>query len=58
MWHCPFKFGFDYFVALDEKGVITKSAHKKEDLSEFKKVEKRKYAGCPAFSLDDDSDLL
>tara|TARA_R110000824_G_scaffold244366_6_gene433131 strand:+ start:1280 stop:2338 length:1059 start_codon:yes stop_codon:yes gene_type:complete len=58
MWHCPFKFGFDYFVALDEKGVITKSAHKKEDLSEFKKVEKRKYAGCPAFNLDDDSDLL
>ena len=29
MWHCPFKFGFDYFVALDEKEVIIKSAHKR-----------------------------
>jgi len=64
MWHCPFKFGFDYFHLLKEDGSFLKSSYKKEDLEVLlqegkgSRIEEKKYKGCPAFSFDKPMDLL
>jgi len=64
MWHCPFKFPFSYFTLLDEEGNFMKSSYEQSDLQELlddgkgSSIEKRKYAGCPAFSFDKTEDLL
>ena len=54
MWHCPFKFDFEYYVIINEKGDIVKSAFEREDLpsslAEGQIVEKRDYKGCPRYS--------
>ena len=49
MWHCPFKFDFDYYALVDEDGVRMKTAFKENDLtiSEGQKIIKLKYDGCP-----------
>lgn len=53
MWHCPFKFDFDYYVLIDEKNEIIKSSYEENDLKnslkENLKIEKRFYEGCPKF---------
>lgn len=40
MWHCSFKFDFEYYVLLDKENKIIKSYFKEEDIklpsSEFK----------------------
>jgi len=51
MWHCAFKFPYDYFVLLDEKGKQVKSAFSISDFGAIKQgytIDKREYAGCPA----------
>lgn len=50
MWHCPFKFGFDYFSLENEKGETVKSSHN-DDLKpkSGEKVVKKTYDGCPKF---------
>lgn len=52
VWGCPFKFAFDYFALLDEKGKVLKTAFNKKELlaAENQKIKKLKYAGCPAFN--------
>lgn len=54
MWHCPFKWGFDYFVVLNKEGKILKSYNEADfDPSVVEKsqtFEKRHYLGCPAFN--------
>ena len=53
MWHCSFKFGFDYWALKDADGLIKKSAHidDKEELISLKQegdtLEKLSYKGCP-----------
>jgi hypothetical protein len=64
MWHCPFKFGFDYYHLLGEDEKFIKSSYEKEELQKMIedgvgiKIEKKKYKGCPAFSFDNTMDLL
>jgi len=52
MWHCPFKFDFEYYVLIDKDNRVIKSAFKEKDIqstdSELK-IEKRQYEGCPKF---------
>ena len=53
MWHCSFKFAFDYWALKDADGVIKKSVHidNKEELISLKQegdiLEKLSYKGCP-----------
>lgn len=51
MWHCSFKFPFDYHVLLDENGKQLKISKEKSELGKPKsgqKIELRHYGGCPA----------
>ena len=52
MWHCEYKFSFDYYVAINKNGKTVQSSYEKEDLKTPKdgKIEKRHYEGCPAHS--------
>lgn len=57
MWHCSFKFPFDYYVIIDGKGKEVQSSKDKEDLRALKKGEKIKmlhYTGCPAHCSQSD----
>lgn len=69
MWHCPFKFSFDYWVLEDENGLIKKTAHIDDKASltsiqlETDKIKKSHYLGCPRHETpsknnnnDDDDD--
>lgn len=49
MWHCPYRFGYDYYAALDKHGKVMRCAFKREDLKvkDGETVEKRHYHGCP-----------
>ena len=59
MWHCDYKFPFDYYALIDKDGETCKTALKKKDLkaSRGQKIIKKSYEGCPAhkhlFSQDD-----
>jgi hypothetical protein len=49
MWHCPFKFAYDYY-AVKKDGKIVYSVLTKEELRPLKEgetVEQLKYEGCP-----------
>lgn len=49
MWHCQYKFAYDYYVLLSEEGEIIKSVKEKSELEGLEGVvEKRRYEGCPA----------
>lgn len=54
MWHCPFKWNFDYFVVYDESGERIKSYHENEWNEKLVplggKFEKQTYKGCPRFN--------
>jgi len=52
MWHCAFKFPFDYYVKQDKDGRVIESAFEKKDLTESKgcTILQKKYSGCPAFN--------
>jgi hypothetical protein len=61
-WCCTYKFPFEYFAVIDKDKKIKKTAFTKKELSNYPlqkddKIEKRKYAGCPAFNkVKDDFD--
>ena len=68
MWHCAFKFAFDYYVLKDKEGNIKKTAFEKDrDLllplkGEGDVIEKSTYEGCPrhlpsSSGTDDDFDF-
>ena len=55
MWHCPFKFDFEYYSLTDETGKVIKNSFSKEDLDESKgSIELKKYDGCPAHNQVND----
>ena len=50
MWHCEYKFPYDYYALTDKNGKTLKTAFKKKDLTlkEGQKITKKHYEGCPA----------
>jgi hypothetical protein len=53
MWHCPFKWGFNYFIVTDEFG--NNKSYLESDWNESLvpkggKFEKKTYLGCPKFN--------
>jgi ATP-dependent helicase/DNAse subunit B len=51
MWHCPFKFDFEYYILTDKDNNIVSSALSEEELPKPKKeqsIHKKHYDGCPA----------
>jgi hypothetical protein len=51
-WYCEYKFSYDYYSLVDKDDNTLYSSKNKEDLhpKDGERVEKRHYAGCPAFS--------
>ena len=53
MWHCPFKFDFEYYALVNQDGEVVKTAFDKKDLKKLpkhkghEKIEKMHYEGCP-----------
>jgi len=43
MWHCPYKFAFDYYEILDDEGNV-KATSKSKPKGKFRKA---RYEGCP-----------
>ena len=60
MWHCPFKFDFEYYSLIDADGNLLKNSFNKEDLDESKgEIKHQSYGGCPAHTRqDDDFDFM
>lgn len=64
MWYCPFKFAFDYYHLLDSEGQFVASSYEKKDLEKMlsegkgNEIKKLRYKGCPAFRVDNVSNLL
>ena len=60
MWHCPFKFDFEYYSLVDSKGSVLKTSFNKEDLDESKgEIKHEFYGGCPAHTRQgDDFDFM
>ena len=54
MWHCPYKFGFNYYALRDKDNKIIKTFQEEDKDDAFKemiegqKVTKEQYSGCPA----------
>lgn len=50
MWHCDFKFPFDYYALLNEKEEVISTDLKEENLiaGENQTIIKKSYQGCPA----------
>jgi hypothetical protein len=56
MWHCSFKFPFEYFVVKDQKGDIVRTELHSEavmDIPDDHSVSIMKYLGCPRFKKDE-----
>tara|TARA_R100000808_G_scaffold25086_1_gene61610 strand:- start:9699 stop:10706 length:1008 start_codon:yes stop_codon:yes gene_type:complete len=55
MWHCPYKFDFEYYELLDKDGHQLKTAFTKKELKAKKgqKIIKKKYEGCPRHTNND-----
>jgi hypothetical protein len=49
MWHCPYKFAFDYYELIEDKTGDTVATSLKNDLEEKDghQIKKFKYDGCP-----------
>ena len=60
MWHCPFKFDFEYYSLIDADGNLLKNSFNKDDLDESKgEIKHQSYGGCPAHTRqDDDFDFM
>jgi len=58
MWHCPYKFSYDYYQLINKDGVIIKSALEESLLVNEKldtdTIAKKHYKGCPHWQEDDD----
>ena len=52
MFACSYKWAFDYFAIVNNKGEVIKSAFKKEDLNpkDGESIVEKHYAGCPRFN--------
>tara|TARA_R100000329_G_scaffold148857_1_gene138325 strand:- start:999 stop:2069 length:1071 start_codon:yes stop_codon:yes gene_type:complete len=50
-WHCQYKFAHDYYAVVNADGEVLYSSMNKKDLHPKKgeKIEKKHYAGCPAW---------
>ncbi len=50
MWHCDYKFPYDYYAVVDENGKTLYSSKNKNDLNPQKNqsIQKKHYSGCPA----------
>ena len=63
MWHCNYKFPFDYWILKDADGKIIQSVKDGEEYklvaneSEGEVVQKLHYEGCPKFNAPKDSGL-
>jgi hypothetical protein len=59
MWHCPYKFPFDYWILINKDGKQVASAFSQEDLKLDKSliVKKMRYSGCPRFNVQDPVDV-
>jgi hypothetical protein len=63
MWHCPFKFAFEYWALKYKNGNTVKTVHDEEEHTlipnekEGEYLEKLSYKGCPRHSLKKDLDL-
>lgn len=65
MWHCNYKFPFEYWVVKNASGEVIQSVKSSEkdilkaDANKGEYIEKLFYEGCPKFSpsVDDDLDL-
>lgn len=64
MWHCNYKFPFNYYALKDSSGSILKSVKEGEeykliaDKNEGQYIEKMHYEGCPKFNVkNNDLDL-
>ena len=55
MWHCPYKFDFEYYELLGKDGHQLKTAFTKKELKAKKgqKIIKKKYEGCPRHTKSD-----
>ena len=55
MWHCPHKFGFNYYALRDKDNKIIKTYLEEDKEDAFKaakddeKVTKETYLGCPKY---------
>ena len=62
MWHCAYKFPFDYFALTDdESGNIIRTAFELADLpaaEEGQSVKKKKYDGCPCHAKPSTDDVF
>lgn len=55
MWHCPYKFDFEYYSLLDKDGNVIKNSLEKENLDESKgEIQLKAYGGCPAHTYNED----
>jgi len=63
MWHCPFKFAFDYWALKDKSGKTLQTVHDEDkdtltpNKSEGEYLEKSTYDGCPKFNTEKSIDL-
>lgn len=52
MWHCPYKFGFEYYEILNDNGEVIGTSKKKPKQNHRKKF----YEGCPKHAQPNQSD--
>lgn len=52
MWHCPYKFSFEYYEKMDENGKVIYSSKQKPEGEYVKKF----YAGCPKHKQSSESE--
>jgi len=59
MWHCPYKFDFEYYALLNSDGGVVKTSFDKKDLKKDDKhtIKKMHYEGCPRHNAQDDFDF-
>jgi hypothetical protein len=58
MWHCPYKFPYNYFELTNEKGDLIKTSMEESNLNELKRdsdtIVKKHYKGCPHWTKQQD----
>ena len=57
MWHCPFKFDFEYYALVNELGETISSAFDEDSLptpKDGESIVKKKYDGCPRHNNKND----
>jgi hypothetical protein len=59
MWHCTYKFAFDYYALYDDKNNLLRTAFPEDysallkDKKENFSIKKLHYAGCPRWNYLD-----